>query len=249
MFGLTSANPARPTRRRPLTAVAAAAVLALAAAACTTERSARSTATSTAPLGEPTSGGDEPSEDVMTPLIATALGDPIPVEGTDGRVHVAYELQLLNGAPRDATISAVETVDVASGEVVATIDADEIVARSVLMGSAPSTPTPVTSVPAGRTVVVLMDDIYAARDEVPDEVTHRITATFAPPAPDQAAYAAAIFLHRHNYGGGATSGTVRPTSGCVSLAHQDLLDTLRLIDPALNPHFAIGPTNYLRTTA
>lgn len=68
-------------------------------------------------------------------------------------------------------------------------------------------------------------------------------------APGETPYAAAIFLHRHNYGGGATSGTVRPTSGCVSLAHQHLVDTLRLIDPALAPHFAIGPTAWLRSTA
>lgn len=68
-------------------------------------------------------------------------------------------------------------------------------------------------------------------------------------APGETPYAAAIFLHRHNYGNGATSGTVRATSGCVSLAHQDLIDALRLIDPARNPHFAIGPTDYLRTAA
>lgn len=68
-------------------------------------------------------------------------------------------------------------------------------------------------------------------------------------APGETPYAAAIFLHRHNYGNGATSGTVRPTSGCVSLAHQALLDTLRLIDPDLAPQFAIGPTDWLRTTA
>ena len=67
--------------------------------------------------------------------------------------------------------------------------------------------------------------------------------------PGETPYAAAIFLHRHNYGSGATSGTVRPTSGCVSLALQPLLDTLRLIDPALSPHFAIGPTTWLRSTA
>jgi L,D-peptidoglycan transpeptidase YkuD (ErfK/YbiS/YcfS/YnhG family) len=67
--------------------------------------------------------------------------------------------------------------------------------------------------------------------------------------PGETPYAAAIFLHRHNYGDGATSGSVRTTSGCVSLAHQDLLDALRLIDPARAPHFAIGPIDWLRTTA
>ena len=67
--------------------------------------------------------------------------------------------------------------------------------------------------------------------------------------PGETPYAAAIFLHRHNYGNGATSGSVRATSGCVSLEYQDLVDALRLIDPARGPHFAIGPVEWLRTTA
>lgn len=67
--------------------------------------------------------------------------------------------------------------------------------------------------------------------------------------PGEIPYASAIFLHRHNYGNGATSGSVRPTSGCVSLTQQALVDTLRLIDPDRAPHFAIGPTGWLRTDA
>ncbi len=65
-------------------------------------------------------------------------------------------------------------------------------------------------------------------------------------APGETPYAAAIFLHRHSYT--ATGGT-RPTSGCVSLAYDDLVATIRLLDPDLSPHFAIGPTDWLRSTA
>jgi L,D-peptidoglycan transpeptidase YkuD (ErfK/YbiS/YcfS/YnhG family) len=63
--------------------------------------------------------------------------------------------------------------------------------------------------------------------------------------PGETPYAAAIFLHAHSYRGGAP----KPTSGCVSLAHDELVRTIRLIDPALDPHFAIGPTEWLRTSA
>ncbi|MEX2626860.1 MAG: hypothetical protein WD225_08230 [Ilumatobacteraceae bacterium] len=68
-------------------------------------------------------------------------------------------------------------------------------------------------------------------------------------APGEPALAAAIFLHRHSYDGPDDdgSGASRPTSGCVSLAMGDLVATLRLIDPALNPHFAIGPVDWLRS--
>lgn len=66
-------------------------------------------------------------------------------------------------------------------------------------------------------------------------------------APGEIPYASAIFLHRHSY---APDGvTPRPVSGCVTLDLDDLRATLRLIDPAANPVFAIGPRDYLVTTA
>lgn len=65
-------------------------------------------------------------------------------------------------------------------------------------------------------------------------------------APGETPYAAAIFLHRHSY---LSSGAPKPTSGCVSLAAADLVEVLRLLDPRLDPHFAIGPVDWLRTAA
>jgi L,D-peptidoglycan transpeptidase YkuD (ErfK/YbiS/YcfS/YnhG family) len=65
-------------------------------------------------------------------------------------------------------------------------------------------------------------------------------------APGETPFAAAIFLHRHSY---APDGSTRGLSGCVSLSQADLEHTLRTIDPALNPQFAIGPADYLLTTA
>jgi L,D-peptidoglycan transpeptidase YkuD (ErfK/YbiS/YcfS/YnhG family) len=64
--------------------------------------------------------------------------------------------------------------------------------------------------------------------------------------PGETPYAAAIFLHRHSY---TTAGTTRPTSGCVSLAYDHLVAAIRVIDPRLAPHFAIGPLDWLRSTA
>jgi L,D-peptidoglycan transpeptidase YkuD (ErfK/YbiS/YcfS/YnhG family) len=64
--------------------------------------------------------------------------------------------------------------------------------------------------------------------------------------PGETPYAAAIFLHRHSY---LSSGAAKTTSGCVSLASGDLVDVLRLLDPRLDPHFAIGPIDWLRSAA
>ena len=65
-------------------------------------------------------------------------------------------------------------------------------------------------------------------------------------APGEVPFAAAIFLHRNSY---ADDGQSKSTSGCVSLDYADLVNVLRLLDPALSPHFAIGPTTWLRSTA
>ena len=62
-------------------------------------------------------------------------------------------------------------------------------------------------------------------------------------APGEPALAAAIFLHRNSY---SASGGSRSTSGCVSLAEDDLEVALRLIDPALDVRFAIGEWGWLR---
>lgn len=64
--------------------------------------------------------------------------------------------------------------------------------------------------------------------------------------PGETPYAAAIFLHRTSY---TSAGAGKPTSGCVSLGQDDLVDTIRTIDPALTPHFAIGPRTWLRDSA
>ncbi len=76
-----------------------------------------------------------------------------------------------------------------------------------------------------------------------------IGANLDPISGDQAGeppLAAAIFLHRHSY---ATSGATRPTSGCVSLAYDDLVATIRILDARLGVHFAIGPRDWLRGLA
>lgn len=65
--------------------------------------------------------------------------------------------------------------------------------------------------------------------------------------PGETPYAAAIFLHRHSYANrGTDSGATKPTSGCVSVPLDELAETINLLDPALRPHFALGPTDWLR---
>lgn len=56
-------------------------------------------------------------------------------------------------------------------------------------------------------------------------------------APGEPPYAAAIFLHRTTLD---AAGQPKPTSGCVSIGHDQLVTAVRAIDAQLKPTFAIG---------
>ncbi len=122
--------------------------------------------------------GYRSDSDVFSPLVITALApEPIPVTGTDGKVHVVYELQVLNASPLPATITRVETLRGGpDGQVLFTSAAPEVAARTVLVG-APKFGT-VAEIPGGRAAVLLEDDVYPSRADVPERVTHRINSTF-----------------------------------------------------------------------
>lgn len=118
--------------------------------------------------------------DVVAPLVLTKLApDPVPVTGTDGRVHVVYELAVQNVSPRPATLTRIETrVDGPDGAVVAALGQDEILARSLLVANFES--TPFTEIPVGRTAVVLLDAVFPTVADVPAALTHRFEARFGP---------------------------------------------------------------------
>jgi murein DD-endopeptidase MepM/ murein hydrolase activator NlpD len=182
-------------RRRVKWILLVACLVVAPACSSSNEQSAQSAPTSSTARAEHRGGvpdGYPLDHDVVAPLVISALGDdPIPVTGTDGKVHVVYELEILNAAPRPATITSIDTLaGGADGRVVATIGADEVKARSLLLAAYGA---PFTEIPVGRTAVVLLDDVFASRKDVPASSNHRIQATFgaAPSAelePDAARY-------------------------------------------------------------
>jgi hypothetical protein len=131
--------------------------------------------------------GPAPVRDEISPLVVTAVApDPIPAKGTDRKYHVAYELAVLNTAPRAASLMKVETLIAASGyRVLTTLQGDELVTRTLRVGSYPRAPSPVTSIPAGQTALLLLEDVYDDRSAIPPAVMHRLEASFEPPAADQ----------------------------------------------------------------
>ena len=44
------------------------------------------------------------AKELLSPVVATVLAAPQPVEGSDGRIHLAYELQLINRTGATVTV-------------------------------------------------------------------------------------------------------------------------------------------------
>ena len=172
-------------RRAPLVAVLATAGVLTACSSSDGSRPPGSSGTTgaTAPATVADRRGGVPpgyplDVDVVAPLTITTVGaDPIPVTGTDGMVHVVYELEVLNTGPRPATITSIETMaDGPEGPVVATIGPDEVRDRSILVANYGL--TTFTDIPVGRTALVLLDAVFPRRPDVPRDLIHRISASF-----------------------------------------------------------------------
>lgn len=128
--------------------------------------------------------GYDLSVDEPSPLVIKAAGGaPIPVTGTDNKVHMAYELEVLNFSPRPATLDRLETLDGGpSGRVVASVEGTALADRTILVVDVG--PNPTAEIPPGRSALILVDDTYNTKAEVPKTVTPRLTATFGPPTPE-----------------------------------------------------------------
>jgi len=154
--------------------------------ACTLLPDGEASSTSTPESGPAGSSSEAVGTDEISPLVIGAVApDPIPVLGSDELFHVAYELTVLNFAPRPAVITSVETLT-PDGEVVASLNEDEVAARTMILadygGAEPvADGDPAIRIPAGKTALLVLDDTYPSRDAVPATVTHRITTTFGSP--------------------------------------------------------------------
>lgn len=167
-----------------------AGVMLVAAACSSSDDSTDSASTTTTPASAATAWNegvvpgydmslDEPSSLVIRPAGAA----PIPVTGTDNKVHMAYELEVLNFSPRVATLDKLETLDGGpDGEVLASVEGAALAERTILIVDVG--PNPTSEIQPGRSVLILVDDTYDTKAEVPETVTPRLTASFGPPTPE-----------------------------------------------------------------
>jgi hypothetical protein len=76
-------------------------------------------------------GGRVATEDVqaLTPIVGEVSKAPIPFEGSDGRTHLVYELEVTNFSNGKTTIQHLKVLDADTNEAVATLNAKEVAAR------------------------------------------------------------------------------------------------------------------------
>ncbi len=117
-------------------------------------------------------------EERWTPLVASVVAAPEPVEATDGRVHLAYELLLINRSflpPADVTVKGVQVL--AGGKVVASLSGERL--REVMVRfSDPAKPGLTLS--KGEAGFVLIDVTFKRGEKIPRRLSHRLRVATKP---------------------------------------------------------------------
>lgn len=116
-----------------------------------------------------------------TPLLAEVIAPPIPVPATDGKVHLAYELQLTNALGQDVTVTSVAVK--AGDKPLLTLTGDRLSYWMRTLGGQ----EPTTKLGPGQSSVVWLDVVIDGPTDstpaVPQELSHTIVTNLTKPMP------------------------------------------------------------------
>lgn len=113
-----------------------------------------------------------------TPVLASVVAAPVPVPTTDGKRHLAYEVQLTNALDGDVTLKSL-SVKAGTTELL-TLAGDRLAYWMRALGA---TQTPTTTLGPGRAGIVWLDVVLDQSAPVPTELSHTIVADLAKPMP------------------------------------------------------------------
>ncbi len=121
--------------------------------------------------------GHANASESMTPLLLAVHDAPVPFMGSDGQVHLVYELWMTNFSSGEIAVEKVEVLG--NGAVLATLDAAAIASRLQAAGLRESTGTLAKSTQA----MLFLNIALAPGAAIPSELSHRIAmrASAAPP--------------------------------------------------------------------
>jgi hypothetical protein len=106
--------------------------------------------------------------DVVAPLVAMPVSSPNPVLGADAKMHLTYEIVLMNMAPSNVTVEKVETLDAESGAVLGALEDDALKQMLRLNGGGNG-----SELPGGGGGFLFMDVTLPKDAAVPKTLKHR----------------------------------------------------------------------------
>lgn len=125
----------------------------------------------------------------FTPVGVSTLTDPEPVEASDGKVHIAYELVLTDAAAFPARIDKVEVSDAATHRDLLVLTGAALRADLTTVAGQPGdeesidpTGTGSKTMPSSATWIVWLDVTVAARTDVPQRLEHQVSGALLPPS-------------------------------------------------------------------
>lgn len=127
--------------------------------------------------GFPAHGQSLKPDEIFSSIAVRPISEPDPVLGADGRVHLAYELLVVNPSRLFMTLDKVEATD-RGGRSLSTLDGARLAAMTTLYAGSGRT------LPPGGSGVVFMDVSFAKGETPPASVLTRITATRQAAGPD-----------------------------------------------------------------
>jgi hypothetical protein len=119
-----------------------------------------------------------PPPDQITAVSVAASISPSPVEGTDGRVHLVYELLMVNFGADPATVASVEVLDAGDQSRVLDSLSGSDVATHFKIASIATPTAPAAVMGAGQEGIVWLDASVPDGTPVPRAVVHRVHITF-----------------------------------------------------------------------
>jgi hypothetical protein len=158
-----------PPRTRTAVAILGAVALTVASCSSTTQSLPQTT--------QSPSPSATPAAPAVTPVLASVVAAPVPVPATDGKVHLAYELQLTNAMTQDVTLTSIAALG--NGQTLLRLTGDKIGYWTRIIG----TSTPTTKLGPGQTGIVWLDVALDKSAGVPRDLVHEIGITIPKPSP------------------------------------------------------------------
>ena len=121
-----------------------------------------------------------PPDPVLTPVVADTLYPPQAVQGSDGKIHLVYELGLANASPAVAEFSKVEVLDGRTQTPLLTLEREEIGKRLSIGGRRGAESA---DLGAGQIAVMFLHVALDAERSPPPSLVHRLTLRLLLPNP------------------------------------------------------------------